>query len=145
MTDPLPRPPVPRWLRLWAALTALAALPLVTLGAEVTTRKVGMVDPKGFRAPWHLFTLSGEQLSLGYLIEHGHRLAGFVVGICCIVLALGMTAFARGWLHRSLGFIFSGTIHSVGYKHGRWLDTVIMQRTLGEGDRAAPADEVEPG
>jgi phosphinothricin acetyltransferase len=41
-------------------------------------------------------------------------------------------------LHRALGFTFSGTIHSVGYKHGRWLDTVIMQRPLGEGDQSLP-------
>jgi L-amino acid N-acyltransferase YncA len=41
-------------------------------------------------------------------------------------------------LHRALGFTFSGTIHSVGYKHGRWLDSVIMQRTLGPGDKSPP-------
>jgi phosphinothricin acetyltransferase len=29
-------------------------------------------------------------------------------------------------------------IHSVGFKHGRWLDSVIMQRSLGEGDRTLP-------
>lgn len=38
-------------------------------------------------------------------------------------------------LHRSLGFTFVGTIHSVGFKHGRWLDTVLMQLPLGEGDK----------
>lgn len=42
-------------------------------------------------------------------------------------------------LHRSLGFTFCGTIHSVGYKHGRWLDIVMMQRPLGTGDQSAPA------
>jgi cytochrome c oxidase assembly protein subunit 15 len=98
-------PRVPRWLHAWAVLTALAALPLVSLGAEVTTRQVGMVDDRGFRAPWHLFTVSVGDRGLGYLIEHGHRLAGFVVGICCIVLALGMTAFARGAFYRSLGWV----------------------------------------
>ncbi|MCL4767815.1 MAG: GNAT family N-acetyltransferase [Hyphomicrobiaceae bacterium] len=43
-------------------------------------------------------------------------------------------------LHRSLGFTFTGTMHSVGFKHGRWLDTVMMQRTLGDGDRTPPPD-----
>jgi phosphinothricin acetyltransferase len=42
-------------------------------------------------------------------------------------------------LHRSMGFRFSGTIHSVGYKHGRWLDSVIMQLPLGPGDTEPPA------
>ncbi len=41
-------------------------------------------------------------------------------------------------LHRALGFTFCGTIHSVGYKHGRWLDSVIMQRALGTGDTTPP-------
>ena len=37
-------------------------------------------------------------------------------------------------LHRAAGFSITGTLRSVGFKHGRWLDTVILQRTLGEGD-----------
>ena len=41
-------------------------------------------------------------------------------------------------LHRALGFTFVGTIHSVGYKHGRWLDSVLMQRALGSGDSTPP-------
>jgi phosphinothricin acetyltransferase len=41
-------------------------------------------------------------------------------------------------LHRAMGFRFSGTIHSVGYKHGRWLDSVIMQLPLGPGDTEPP-------
>jgi phosphinothricin acetyltransferase len=41
-------------------------------------------------------------------------------------------------LHRSQGFRFCGTIHSVGYKFGRWLDSVIMELPLGEGDKSAP-------
>jgi phosphinothricin acetyltransferase len=43
-------------------------------------------------------------------------------------------------LHRRQGFTFCGTIHSVGYKFGRWLDSVIMELPLGEGDRTAPAE-----
>ena len=37
-------------------------------------------------------------------------------------------------LHRAAGFTFCGVIHSVGWKHDRWLDSVIMQRQLGPGD-----------
>ena len=36
-------------------------------------------------------------------------------------------------LHRALGFTHSGTIEAIGWKHGRWLDSVIMQRALGPG------------
>ena len=41
-------------------------------------------------------------------------------------------------LHRAAGFTFSGTIHAVGFKFGRWLDSVIMQRALGDGDSTPP-------
>jgi len=33
-------------------------------------------------------------------------------------------------LHRAAGFIEAGRLRRVGYKHGRWLDTVLMQRSL---------------
>src|SRR5262245_26782592 len=46
-----------RWLNAWAVLTAAFTLPLLALGAEVTTRRVGMVDRQGFREPWHLIAL----------------------------------------------------------------------------------------
>jgi len=41
-------------------------------------------------------------------------------------------------LHRSLGFNPVGTFANVGFKHGRWLDSVLMQRSLGEGARTLP-------
>jgi len=42
-------------------------------------------------------------------------------------------------LHRSLGFELVGTHRNVGLKFGRWLDTVMMQRALGEGGDTVPA------
>jgi phosphinothricin acetyltransferase len=58
-----------------------------------------------------------------------------------MVAVIGDSAnFASITLHRHAGFTFSGTIHSVGYKFGRWLDSVIMQLPLGEGDRTTPAE-----
>ena len=41
-------------------------------------------------------------------------------------------------LHRSQGFTHCGTIQAIGWKHGRWLDSIIMQRALGYGDRQPP-------
>lgn len=46
-------------------------------------------------------------------------------------------------LHRQAGFSLVGTLASVGLKHGRWLDTVMLQRALGEGDSTLP--ESTPG
>jgi L-amino acid N-acyltransferase YncA len=42
-------------------------------------------------------------------------------------------------LHASLGFSHVGVLTSVGFKLGRWVDTVLMQRALGPGD-ARPAE-----
>jgi phosphinothricin acetyltransferase len=41
-------------------------------------------------------------------------------------------------VHAATGFRLIGTFQSVGFKHGRWLDTVLMQRPLGHGDSASP-------
>ena len=38
-------------------------------------------------------------------------------------------------VHRALGFEPVGTIKSCGWKFGRWLDIVLMEQPLGEGDR----------
>lgn len=44
-------------------------------------------------------------------------------------------------LHTSLGFRHAGVCQSVGFKHGRWVDTVWMQKALNGGDASAPASE----
>jgi L-amino acid N-acyltransferase YncA len=41
-------------------------------------------------------------------------------------------------LHRALGFHMVGTLANTGFKFGRWLDTVLMQRSLGPGAAAPP-------
>jgi len=43
-------------------------------------------------------------------------------------------------VHRKLGFRPVGTLVGVGFKHGRWVDSVLMQRELREGDRAPPLE-----
>jgi L-amino acid N-acyltransferase YncA len=47
-------------------------------------------------------------------------------------------------LHRRLGFAHVGTLRSVGFKLGRWVDSVVMQRALGPGDAASPDGERAP-
>lgn len=41
-------------------------------------------------------------------------------------------------LHRSLGFAPAGIIPGIGYKHGRWLSTVLMHLPLGPGIATPP-------
>lgn len=43
-------------------------------------------------------------------------------------------------LHRRHGFVEAGRLRSVGFKHGRWIDTLLLQRDL----LADPADPATP-
>ncbi len=47
-------------------------------------------------------------------------------------------------LHEKLGFHHSGTLEGSGYKHGRWLDTVLMQRPMNGGLAVAPDPDSQP-
>ncbi len=42
-------------------------------------------------------------------------------------------------LHERAGFRLIGVAEKVGFKHGRWLDQMLMQKDLGEGDRTPPS------
>jgi len=41
-------------------------------------------------------------------------------------------------LHLAAGFHHVGNLENVGFKHGRWLDTVLMQLALGPGATTDP-------
>ncbi|AUL20930.1 GNAT family N-acetyltransferase [Bordetella holmesii] len=43
-------------------------------------------------------------------------------------------------LHARCGFQVAGTLRAVGFKHGKWRDTALMQRALGAGDLTPPED-----
>lgn len=42
-------------------------------------------------------------------------------------------------LHERAGFRLIGIAEKVGFKHGRWLDQMLMQKELGEADATPPA------
>ncbi len=72
---------------------------------------------------------------LAELIERGAAL-----GCRQVIAVIGDDANdASIRLHEALGFARAGVLRAVGYKHGRWIDTVLMQRRLGAGDGGAPA------
>jgi L-amino acid N-acyltransferase YncA len=61
------------------------------------------------------------------------------LGFRQIVAIIGDSAQAASIaVHARAGFMLIGTLRSVGFKHDRWLDTVLMQRSLGRGDAAPP-------
>jgi phosphinothricin acetyltransferase len=57
-----------------------------------------------------------------------------------VVAVIGDSANAGSiGVHAKTGFAMIGTHPNVGFKFGRWLDTVMMQRALGEGAATLPA------
>jgi phosphinothricin acetyltransferase len=75
----------------------------------------------------------------------GKRLVGRVITACeglglrQLVAVIGDSGNAGSiGLHRSLGFQPIGVGRGFGFKHGRWVDIVWMQRALGAGETAPP-------
>ncbi len=106
----LEQPLVPRALHWWAVLTVVATVGLLAIGSIVTTFRVGMADPVWPTYPWHLLLISYDEPKTGFLIEHTHRLAGYIVGCCVIVLAVWLQISARrNWLVY-LGWVALGCV-----------------------------------
>jgi phosphinothricin acetyltransferase len=78
----------------------------------------------------------GRQLLQRLIVEceaRGHRQMIAVIGDSANVASIGV--------HSRCGFQMIGTHPNVGFKFGRWLDTVMMQRSLGEGAATMPVDD----
>ena len=60
----------------------------------------------------------------------GYRQLVAVIGDSANTASIGV--------HAACGFLRVGTLRSVGFKFGRWVDSVFMQRPLGPGDGAKP-------
>lgn len=77
----------------------------------------------------------------------GRALLGALIGRCeqgpwrQMVAVIGDTGNAASiGLHEAFGFRRAGTLRAVGFKFGRWVDSVIMQRPLGAGDLSGPVE-----
>jgi L-amino acid N-acyltransferase YncA len=56
-----------------------------------------------------------------------------------MVAVIGDSATAASIaLHKRAGFTTAGLLKAAGWKHGRWVDSVLMQRPLGAGAEAPP-------
>ena len=61
------------------------------------------------------------------------------LGFRQIIAVIGGAEPASIALHESCGFETAGRLRGVGWKKNRWLDTVYMQRSLGEGTGSDPS------
>lgn len=134
-------PPEPKeWRRLFNAVGE-RELPFVTATLD------GEVAGYGYCAPWKTrpayrhtvedsVYLAPGALGLGLggrlldtLLSECRR-AGVRQVIAVIVDTEGAAASLA--LHRNRGFVDAGRLTAVGHKHGRWLDTLLLQRTIAE-------------
>ena len=81
--------------------------------------------------------MHGQGIGKRLLAELVRRCEG--LGYRQLVAVIGDSAHVASInLHASAGFLRVGTLRSVGFKFGRWVDSVIMQRPLGKGDGTTP-------
>ncbi|MGF6173340.1 N-acetyltransferase family protein [Ensifer sp. 4252] len=66
------------------------------------------------------------------------------LGFRQMVAVIGGAHPASIAVHQSLGFEHQGLMKATGFKHGRWLDTAIMQLALGDGVKSDPPEGVYP-
>ncbi len=129
--------------------------------ADVTARGLpylvaverGEILGYGYCAPYRARSAYRYALEDSIYIKDGHlgkgigsRILGELLRICeslgyrQVIAVIGDSANAGSiGLHARLGFVRVGTLRSTGFKFGRWVDSVMMQRPLGPGDGTPPA------
>lgn len=68
-----------------------------------------------------------------------------MLGFRQMIAVIGGAHPASIGVHRACGFDMIGTMPGTGFKFGRWLDTVLMQKALGEGRSTPAALDAYPG
>ncbi|MEK6675265.1 MAG: hypothetical protein AABZ47_06370 [Planctomycetota bacterium] len=84
-----------------ALVTAVGILPLLFVGAGVTSKDAGMVFPDWPTSDGHFLNPPGWLSDPAKLFEHGHRWIGFIVGMSTIWAAIGM--WRTGGYVRAIG------------------------------------------
>lgn len=118
------------------------------LVAELEGEVVGYSYASAYRPrPAYRFTVENSVYVRADLIGRGvgRALLGALIERCeagpwrQMIAVIGDTANEPSiGLHAAFGFRRSGTVRAVGFKFGRWVDSVIMQRELGEGESTDP-------
>jgi L-amino acid N-acyltransferase YncA len=134
----------PPTVREWAGkLTGLRELTLPFLVAEAGDTVVGYAYASPWRPkPAYRHTVEDSvYLAPGWTGQGlGRRLLSELLAQCAragtrqviAVIADSGTGASAG-LHRACGFTDAGRLTGVGFKHGRWIDTLLLQRPLAAG------------
>ncbi len=132
----------PRSAAAWAALAARQAdLGLPFLVAE----SAGEIAGYAYAGPWRGRTgyrytvedsifVAADRTGQGI----GRQLLSQLISACgqaglrqMIAVVAATEDRSSVLLHEALGFVQAGRLHEVGFKHGRWIDTIMLQRGLG--------------
>jgi L-amino acid N-acyltransferase YncA len=125
------------WLRRFRAVTA-DGLPFLTATLD------GQVAGYAYCSPWKARPAYRHTVEDSvYVAPHavgrgvGGRLLDALLEECArcgirevIAVIVDTDGAASLALHRNRGFVDAGRLTAVGFKHGRWLDTVLLQRSL---------------
>jgi L-amino acid N-acyltransferase YncA len=116
--------------------------------SEMESRILGYAYAGPYRArPAYRFTIEdsvyiapdAQRQGLGRLLLDRLIVESEARGYRQMIAVIGDSAqHASIALHATLGFRMVGTFEAVGWKFGRWLDTVLMQRPLGQGAASEP-------
>ena len=105
---------------------------LLVLGGLTTSGRAGMADPVWPTEPWYLIENSHvfREPRIGFLLEHTHRAAGWIVGGLAVLLALTAWIVGPNLRSRLAPMIaITAFVASYGYLHGQMM---VAQRTLNE-------------
>ena len=128
--------------------TSVLALGLPYLVAEMDGRVVGYSYASSYRSrPAYRYTVEDTVYVRDGLVGQGigRALLGMLIKRCEVgpwrqMLAVIGDSANKGsiGLHAALGFTVVGNLEAVGFKFGRWVDSVLMQRALGAGSATLP-------
>ncbi len=132
---------IPRAAGDWEEISALLdGLGLPFLVAEVD----GVIAGYAYASPWRRKPAYRHTVEDSVFVERGQtgrgigrQLLGGLLSSCSASGARQVIAViadtgdqASAALHRAFGFTDAGRLRQVGCKHGRWIDTILMQRSL---------------
>ncbi len=131
------------------------------LVAELDVRTDGRTDGDrrvvgyAYAGPWRTRTAYRHTIENSIYVDPAHtglgvgrKLMAELIAQCTalgyrqMIAVIGDSANAPSIkLHEAMGFVLAGNLRAVGRKRGRWLDSVMMQRPLGEGDTTEPKEK----
>ena len=140
-------PPIEELRTRWLTVRA-AGLPY--LAADVDGRLIGYAYASAYRArPGYRYTVEDSiYVAQGFAGQGaGSALLRALIERCesgrwrqMLAIIGDSDNVASIALHRRQGFELVGTLKSVGFKLGRWVDTVLMQRRHGAGATGLPGE-----